>query len=68
MLGGYQLPQPQGCPDEFYSIMMKCWMQRPTDRPHFQAILKGLLLPLEGKLDGKSKHPSTSSEDGEGKR
>ena len=32
--------------------MVKCWAQRPTDRPHFPNIIKHHLDPLEAKLKG----------------
>ena len=52
VVDGYRLTQPQGCPDELYSLMVKCWAQRPTDRPHFPSIIKHHLDPLEAKLKG----------------
>ncbi len=68
VLGGYRLPQPQGCLDDLYSVMMKCWAQRPTDRPHFKDVLNGLICPLEASLDGRAKRPSTGGDDSENKR
>ena len=32
--------------------MVKCWAQRPTDRPHFPDIIKHHLDPLEARLKG----------------
>ena len=52
VVDGYRLTQPQGCPDELYSLMVKCWAQRPTDRPHFPDIIKHHLDPLEARLKG----------------
>ena len=46
---GYRLPHPQGCPEELYKLMLKCWAQRPTDRPHFSDILNGHIETLQTK-------------------
>ncbi|ETE58392.1 hypothetical protein L345_15886 [Ophiophagus hannah] len=35
---GYRMPRPQGCPQELYEIMMRCWKQKPEDRPTFEYI------------------------------
>jgi len=32
---GVRLPQPQGCPDEMYAMMLECWHTKPSDRPNF---------------------------------
>ena len=39
---GYRLPQPHDCPDEFHSVMVKCWSKSPSSRPSFSAILSDL--------------------------
>nr|XP_020472952.1 tyrosine-protein kinase Blk [Monopterus albus] len=31
----YRMPCPEGCSQELYKIMMKCWNQKPEDRPTF---------------------------------
>ncbi len=46
---GYRLPLPQGCPEELYKLMLRCWAQRPTDRPHFSEVLKDGVEPLQTK-------------------
>lgn len=46
---GYRLPHPQGCPEELYKVMLRCWAQRPTDRPHFTEVLQGCIQPLQAK-------------------
>ncbi|XP_070600503.1 tyrosine-protein kinase HCK isoform X2 [Erythrolamprus reginae] len=33
---GYRMPRPQDCPQELYEIMMRCWKQKPEDRPTFE--------------------------------
>lgn len=35
---GYRMPRPQGCPQELYEIMMRCWKEKPEDRPTFEYI------------------------------
>ena len=32
---GQRLPQPQGCPDSIYEMMLQCWTFLPDDRPDF---------------------------------
>lgn len=32
---GQRLPQPQGCPDNIYEMMLMCWAFAPDDRPDF---------------------------------
>ena len=50
VLEGYRLPQPYGCSDDSYLLMVKCWARRPTERPNFADILKNYLEPLAAKL------------------
>ena len=35
---GYRMPQPPGCPDPLYQIMMDCWNQDPEERPTFECL------------------------------
>jgi len=37
---GKRPPRIEGCPDEYWKIIEKCWVQEPTDRPTFEEILK----------------------------
>ena len=37
---GYRMDAPEGCPDEIYSIMQKCWNIEPRRRPSFEDINK----------------------------
>ena len=32
---GYKMPKHKDCPDEVYSIMLKCWNLDPPNRPTF---------------------------------
>jgi len=43
---GYRLPQPNGCLDDIYKLMLDCWAKAPEERPTFTkvvAVLKELL-------------------------
>ena len=33
---GYHMPQPPGCPDPLYQIMLECWKTKPEKRPTFK--------------------------------
>lgn len=35
---GYRMPRPDNCPEELYSIMIRCWKNRPEERPTFEYI------------------------------
>ncbi|KAK2109794.1 hypothetical protein P7K49_009540 [Saguinus oedipus] len=35
---GYRMPCPEHCPEELYSIMTRCWKNRPEERPTFEYI------------------------------
>ena len=39
---GKQLTKPVNCPDKIHWIMDRCWLQKPTNRLDFDAILEGL--------------------------
>jgi serine/threonine protein kinase len=47
---GYLMPQPEGCPDELYDIMLGCWKEKPEDRSTF----KSLQFPLNRILTATS--------------
>lgn len=33
---GYRMPRPENCPEELYDIMLRCWKNKPEDRPTFE--------------------------------
>jgi len=35
---GYRMPQPKGCPQHMYDIMLDCWKELPEDRPTFETL------------------------------
>ena len=45
---GYHMPQPPGCPDPLYQIMLQCWKTDPKERPTFEH-LKDRVAAEEGK-------------------
>ncbi|XP_039274448.2 tyrosine-protein kinase Yes-like isoform X2 [Styela clava] len=34
----YRMPQHKNCPDKLYQLMLKCWDEKPDERPTFQYI------------------------------
>ena len=36
--GDLRLPQPPGCSNELYAIMMRCWEKRAAQRPTFKEL------------------------------
>lgn len=32
---GMRLPQPTRCPEDIYSLMLRCWSENPVQRPTF---------------------------------
>ncbi len=38
VVSGFKLPQPEGCPDSIYEVMLKCWEPEPAARPAIQDI------------------------------
>ena len=39
---GYRMPQPPGCPDPLYQIMLKCWKTKSEERPTFECLIHQL--------------------------
>ena len=35
---GYRMPQPYGCPNNLYDIMLDCWREEPVGRPTFETL------------------------------
>nr|XP_020663515.1 tyrosine-protein kinase HCK [Pogona vitticeps]XP_020663516.1 tyrosine-protein kinase HCK [Pogona vitticeps] len=49
---GYRMPRTEGCPEELYDIMMRCWKNKPEDRPTFeynQSILEDFFTATESQ-------------------
>ncbi|KAG2461549.1 tyrosine-protein kinase HCK isoform X2 [Polypterus senegalus] len=49
---GYRMPRPEPCPNELYEIMLKCWKDKPDDRPTFeylQSTLDDFFTATEGQ-------------------
>lgn len=40
---GYRMSAPQNCPEEIFTIMMKCWDYKPENRPKFSDLHKELM-------------------------
>ena len=53
VLQGYPMPQPTGCPDKFYDIMLHCLQEQPAIRPTFETVT-----PVAIK---RSLHPTLTS-------
>ena len=61
----YRMPLPKGCPDELYTLMMKCWEEESSSRITFEVLCRTLAAmrlstaPCEhnkkGKASGKGK-------------
>jgi len=39
---GQRLPRPAGCPEPIFNLMVACWSQSPSNRPHFHEIVQEL--------------------------
>lgn len=35
---GYRMPNPPGCPDGLYDMMLDCWKNLPEERPTFESL------------------------------
>lgn len=35
---GYRMPAPEGCIEDVYALMLRCWEYEPDKRPHFHQI------------------------------
>ncbi|CAH0723870.1 unnamed protein product, partial [Brenthis ino] len=35
---GYRMPAPDGCAEDVYALMLRCWEYEPDKRPHFHQI------------------------------
>uniref|UniRef100_A0A8D0HUC7 Tyrosine-protein kinase n=1 Tax=Sphenodon punctatus TaxID=8508 RepID=A0A8D0HUC7_SPHPU len=51
---GYRMPCPDTCPGELYGIIVRCWRERPDDRPTFeylQSVLEDFYTSTEKQYD-----------------
>ena len=39
---GYRIPQPPGCPERLYQIMLHCWNMERKRRPTFEYLQRTL--------------------------
>ncbi|XP_064408285.1 tyrosine-protein kinase Lck isoform X8 [Latimeria chalumnae] len=49
---GYRMPQPDNCPEELYEVMMRCWREKPEERPTFeylQSVLEDFFTATEAQ-------------------
>uniref|UniRef100_A0A4W3J334 Tyrosine-protein kinase n=1 Tax=Callorhinchus milii TaxID=7868 RepID=A0A4W3J334_CALMI len=49
---GYRMPAPENTPFELYSVMGRCWMEKPEDRPTFdylQSVLEDFFTATESQ-------------------
>ncbi|CAH3018175.1 unnamed protein product [Porites evermanni] len=63
---GERLPKPEGCSDEIYDMMVKCWHPNPKERPTFQELARAMdsLLSAEADyLEILSEDPTETEED-----
>jgi serine/threonine protein kinase len=40
IMSGYRTPQPTGCTDELYALMLDCWAAAPEARPSFAQLVE----------------------------
>lgn len=63
---GERLPKPEGCSDEIYDMMVKCWHPNPKERPTFQElahVTDSLLSADADYLEILSEDPTETEED-----
>ncbi|KAI1897208.1 hypothetical protein AGOR_G00080860 [Albula goreensis] len=50
----YRMPRPEQCPSGLYEIMLKCWQEKPEDRPTFEFLqdtLNDFFIATEGQYE-----------------
>ncbi|XP_018422046.1 PREDICTED: tyrosine-protein kinase Lck isoform X3 [Nanorana parkeri] len=53
---GYRMPQPDQCPKELYELMVRCWNERPEERPTFEFLrcyLEDFFTATEGQYQAQ---------------
>lgn len=59
-----RLSQPDGCPDNIYTIMIECWKSRAEDRPSFDALLSSLHSKYPSAVQSAALAPPTNTHGG----
>ncbi|XP_061704531.1 tyrosine-protein kinase Fer isoform X3 [Cydia pomonella] len=39
---GYRMPAPEGCGEDVYALMLRCWEYEPDKRPHFHQLYSAI--------------------------
>ncbi|KAJ7350232.1 hypothetical protein OS493_037695 [Desmophyllum pertusum] len=50
IIEGNRMERPVDCPEEMYSMMRDCWMEKPEDRPNFTALVQRLDHVIESNM------------------
>ncbi|XP_033627918.1 fibroblast growth factor receptor 2-like isoform X3 [Asterias rubens] len=48
---GYRMPKPINCDVKIYDVMLKCWREKPNERPSFKNIVSVLTTMTENQDD-----------------
>ncbi|XP_071800225.1 angiopoietin-1 receptor-like isoform X2 [Asterias amurensis] len=48
---GYRMPKPTNCDIKIYDLMLKCWQEKPDERPSFKKIVSVLTTMTENQDD-----------------
>ncbi|XP_071790473.1 fibroblast growth factor receptor 2-like [Asterias amurensis] len=48
---GYRMPKPNNCDIKIYDLMLKCWREKPSERPSFKNIVSVLTTMTENQDD-----------------
>jgi len=62
VMRGERLDRPEGCADDLYDVMTKCWEESPADRPNFQQVLDLICGALQRRSNGEVEAASDESE------
>eukprot|EP00286_Rhodomonas_abbreviata_P027742 CAMPEP_0181297822 /NCGR_PEP_ID=MMETSP1101-20121128/5452_1 /TAXON_ID=46948 /ORGANISM="Rhodomonas abbreviata, Strain Caron Lab Isolate" /LENGTH=522 /DNA_ID=CAMNT_0023402799 /DNA_START=122 /DNA_END=1690 /DNA_ORIENTATION=+ len=68
VVGGDRPPQPQGCPENVFALMQKCWHQRRDERPSFnrlRLLLEDILIPRASSTSPPPPPPPPEQQPGE---